>query len=173
MKSMTQASAFFEQLAPKDRTFTQAALDVALEQAKAPTTEAMVKEMARKQAVKLAGQAAHAAPDYLKSLLSWNNQFKKGRITVALDTSSLDSQVRQIRSITSIVVVAILICGGMIGSAIAATSLQGEENATMRQWSYITFFGCLGLGLFLVIVQMARWLRDDRSSRRGAYPYRG
>jgi ubiquinone biosynthesis protein len=169
MKSMTQASAFFKQLAPKDRTFTQAALEVALEQAQAPSTEEMVKEMAKKQAIRMAGQAAHAAPDYLKSLLSWNNQFKKGKITVALDTSSLDAQVRQIRSMTSLIVVALLICGGIIGSAIAATSMQDAESATMRSWAYVTFFASLTLGVFLVVVQMVRSVRSDRANRSGPY----
>ena len=70
-----------------------------LEQAQAPSTEVMVKEMLRKEATKVAGQAAHAAPEYLKSLVSWNNQLKKGKLTVSVDTSSLDSQMGQFRQI--------------------------------------------------------------------------
>ncbi len=88
MKAMTQASAFFAPLAPADRPFTTAAVEIVLEQAQAPSTEVMVKEMLRKEATKAAGQAAHAAPEYLKSLVSWNNQLKKGKLTVSVDTSS-------------------------------------------------------------------------------------
>ena len=106
MKAMTQASAFFVPLAPPDRPFTTAAVEVVLEQAQAPSTEVMVKEMLRKEATKVAGQAAHAAPEYLKSLVSWNNQLKKGKLTVSVDTSSLDSQMGQFRQIASMMMIA-------------------------------------------------------------------
>ncbi|MGB7979573.1 MAG: AarF/UbiB family protein [Candidatus Nanopelagicales bacterium] len=164
MKSMTQASAFFAPMAPADRTFTAAAVDIVLEQAQAPSTEAMVREMARKEAVKLAGQAAHAAPDYLKSLVSWNNQLKKGKLTVSVDTSSLDSQMDAIRSIASMMMIALLVAGGIIGSAIAATALAGSGSAmeTYAQWG---FFGSLALGAVLLVVYTVRLFRGDRSRR--------
>ncbi len=164
MKAMTQASAFFTPLAPADRTFTAAAVEIVLEQAQAPSTEAMVKEMARKEAVKLAGQAAHAAPEYLKSLVSWNNQLKKGKLTVSVDTSSLDSQMDDIRSIASMMMIALLVSGGIIGSAIAATALAGTGSAmeTYSQWG---FFGSLALGAVLLVIYTVRLFRGDRSRR--------
>ena len=165
MKSMTQASAFFAPLAPADRPFTQAALDAAMEVAQSPSTEAMVKEMVRKEAVKRAGQAAHAAPEYLKSLMSWNNQFKKGKLTVTVDTSQLSTQMEQLRSVMAMVMVALLVAGGIIGSAIAATALDGTGSAMARyaQWA---FFGSLFLGAALVIIYTVRMFRADRSGRR-------
>ncbi len=165
LKSMTQASAFFVPLAPSDRTFTAAAVEAVLEQAQAPSTEAMVKEMVRKEAVKLAGQAAHAAPDYIKSLLSWNNQFKKGKLTVAVDTSSLNEQVVVLRSVASMIVVALLVAGGVIGSAIAASAFAGTGGAMERyaQWG---FFGSLLLGAVLVVIFTVRTFRSSGPDRR-------
>jgi predicted unusual protein kinase regulating ubiquinone biosynthesis (AarF/ABC1/UbiB family) len=165
LKAMTQASAFFVPLAPPDRTFTAAAVEIVSEQAQAPSTEAMVKEMARKEAVKLAGQAAHAAPDYLKSLISWNNQFKKGRLTVAVDTSSLNEQMGLLKRIAAMLVVAMLVAGGIIGSAIAASALAGSGSAVERyaQWG---FFGSLILGFVLVVIFTIRSFRPDDRDRR-------
>ncbi len=165
MKSMMQASAFFAPLAPEGQTFSDAALTLALEQAQAPSTEAMVRELATKQAKQVAARAAHAAPDYVKSLLSWNNQFKKGKLTVVVDTSQLDEQMAEVRSITSMVVIALLVCGGIIGSAIAATAFQGT-GSTMERWATIGFFGSLALGIVLVITYTVRLFRRDSSRRR-------
>jgi ubiquinone biosynthesis protein len=165
IKSMTQASAFFAPLAPAGRTFTDAALDVALEVAQSPSTEAMVKEMVRKEAVKRAGQAAHAAPEYLKSLVSWNNQLKKGKLTVTVDTSALDAQVDGLRSIAAMMMVALLVAGGIIGSAIAATALAGTGSA-MERYAQWAFFGSLGLGAVLLVIYTLRLFRGDRSGGR-------
>jgi len=166
LKAMTQASAFFQPLAPADRTFTAAAVEIVLDQAQAPSTEAMVKEMVRKEAVKRAGQAAHAAPEYLKSLVSWNNQFKKGKLTVTVDTSSLNEQMGLLKRIAAMFVVAMLVAGGIIGSAIAASALEGSGTALERyaQWG---FFGSLVLGAVLVVIFTVRTFRsDDRDRRR-------
>jgi len=162
MKAMTQASAFFVPLAPPDRTFTDAALQAALEVAQSPSTEVMVKEMLRKEAVKRAGQAAHAAPEYLKSLVSWNNQLKKGKLTVSVDTSSLDDQMAEVRSIATMVMVALLVAGGIIGSAIAASALRGTGTA-MERYSQWAFFGSLFLGAVLLVVYTVRLFRSDRT----------
>ena len=162
IKSMTQASAFFKPLAPEGRTFTTEALEMAKEQAQAPSTEAMVVDLVKKQATRMAGEAVHAAPEYVKSLMSWNNQLKKGKITVAVDTSSLDSQVRKIQSLTSLIVVAVVVAGGIIGSAIAASALQSEADSQMRKWAYITFFASIGVGFVVVITQLMKSWRSGR-----------
>ncbi len=161
MKAMAQASAFFTALAPPDQTFTQAALGAALEQAQAPSTETMVKEMARKEAVRLAGKVAQAAPEYAQSLMSWNNQLKKGKLTVYLDTSSLDRQMSAARQIATMMMIALLVAGGIIGSAIAATAVSGSGSA-MERYAQAAFFGSLGLGATLLVIYTVRLFRNDR-----------
>ena len=165
MKAITQASSWYLPLAPPDRTFTAAAVEIVLDQAQAPSTEVMVKEMVRKEATKVAGQAAHAAPEYLKSLVSWNNQLKKGKLTVSVDTSSLDSQMGQFRQIAAMMMIALLVAGGIIGSAIAASALQGT-GSRMEQYAEVAFFASLGLGVVLVVLYTVRLFRGgpDRSS---------
>ncbi len=165
MKAMTQASAFFKPLAPADRLFTAAAVEIVLEQAQAPSTEAMIRDMVRKEATKLAGQAAHAAPEYLRSLASWNNQLKKGKLTVTLDTSSLDKQMGQVREIATMMMIALLVSGGIIGSAIAATALDGS-GSTMEEYAKWGFFGSLILGAVLLLIYTIRLFRGGSDRRR-------
>jgi ubiquinone biosynthesis protein len=161
VKAMMQASAFFTPLAPAGQNFSSAALALALEQAQAPSTEAMVKEMATKEAKQMAMRAAHAAPDYVKSLVGWNDQFKKGKFTVVVDTTQLDGQMDQIRSITSMLVIALLVCGGIIGSAIAATAYAGTA---MERYATVGFFGSLAVGAVLLVVYLARLFRRRERS---------
>jgi ubiquinone biosynthesis protein len=164
MKALTQASSWFVPLAPPDRTFTAAAVEIVLEQAQAPSTEVMVKQMLRKEATKVAGQAAHAAPEYLKSLVSWNNQLKKGKLTVSVDTSSLDKQMDEARSIVSMMMIALLVAGGIIGSAIAASALQGS-GSKIEQYATLAFFGSLALGAVLVVIYTIRLFRGGSGVR--------
>ena len=156
MKAMMQASAFFVPLAPPGKSFSDAALELALEQAQAPSTEVMVKEMAAKEAKQAAMRALHAAPEYLKSAIGWNEQFKKGRLTVTVDTSQLNEQMAEVRSITSMVVVALLVCGGIIGSAVAATAYTGTG---MERYATFGFFASLVIGGVLLFVYLTRLFR--------------
>ncbi len=156
MKAMMQASAFFTPLAPQGQSFSDAALNLALEQAQAPSTEAMVKDLAAKEAKQAAVRAAHAAPDYIKSLIGWNEQFKKGKFTVTVDTSQLDGQMEQVRSITSMVVVALLVSGAIIGTAIGATAFAGGE---LERYASIAFFASLTIGAVLLVVYIGRLFR--------------
>lgn len=165
MKSMTQASAFFAPLAPTERSFATAGVEIVLEVAQAPSTETLVKEMVRKEGARLAEQALRAAPDYVKSAVSWNNQFKKGKFTVALDTSALDAQLGQFRDIATMLVVALLVSGSVIGSAIAATALRGS-GSRMEQYAEWAFFGSLILGTVLLVIYTLRLFRGDGSRAR-------
>ena len=159
MKAMMQASAFFAPLAPPGETFSVTALELALEQAQAPSTEVMVKEMVAKEAKQAAMRAVHAAPEYVKSLVGWNEQFKKGKLTVVVDTTQLNAQMDEIRSITSMVMIALLVCGGIIGSAIAATAFAGTS---MERYGTVGFFASLALGAVLVVLYLGRLLRGGR-----------
>jgi ubiquinone biosynthesis protein len=160
MKAMMQASAFFAPLAAPGESFSEAALAVALEQAQAPSTETMIKEMAAKEAKQIAMRAAQAAPEYVKSLVGWNEQFKKGKFTVVVDTTQLQVQMAEARSIATMITVALLVCGGIIGSAVAATAYAGTA---VERYATIGFFGSLIVGGVLLVVYVANlWRRGRR-----------
>ena len=166
LKAMVQSSAFFTRLAPPDRTFTDVALQDVRDLAADTFTEDVVIAAGKKEATKIAGRALQEAPEYLKGLVSWRDQVKKGKFTLYLDTTSLNQQVDTLRSIAAMLVVALLVAGGMIGGAIASNvfNSQGSERAaTYAGW---VFFASVGVGVVLVLVFLARMVRDLRGRRR-------
>jgi ubiquinone biosynthesis protein len=169
LKAMSQASAFFTLLSPPDRKFTTAALEVVTELAQEAITEDALVEAAKRQSMKLAGQAVKEAPDYVKGLLSWRDQLKRGKFTLFLDTSSLDQQVSSLRSIASMVVVAVLVAGGMIGSAIAATVFDSTGNDALTDAANIGFFASLAIAAVLVAIFLRRLIKEDQAERKDSY----
>lgn len=155
LKSLMQASAFFTALAPTDRPFSTAALEAAVELGVDALTGEVVTEAAKREGVRLLGEGLQAAPEYLAGVLNWREQLKKGRLTVVLDTSSLDRQVEQMRSITSMLVVAVLVAGALIGSALAS-SVFAESDDALRFWSEVAFFGSLSVAAVLVVLFLRR-----------------
>jgi ubiquinone biosynthesis protein len=166
LKAMVQASAFFTRLAPADRPFTEAALSSVRDLAEDAVSDEAVINAAKKEATKLAGQALQELPDYVKGLFSWRDQVKRGKFTLFLDTSSLDKQVDTLRSIASMLLVALLVAGGMIGGALASSALRSSgatQAARVAEW---VFFASVGLAVVLVLVFLAGIVRDLRGRRR-------
>ncbi len=166
MKAMMQASAFFTVLAPPDRPFTTAAMEIVQELVQETVTDDLIVDAVKKQATKMASEAIQEAPDYLKGLLSWRDQIKKGKFTLYLDTTSLEQQVTSLRSIASMIVVAVLVGCGMIGSAIAANAISADSNPTLIRIVEAGFFTSLAVGVVLVIVFLGRLLRENKTERR-------
>ncbi len=169
LKAMGQASAFFTPLTPPDRTFTAAALDAVRELAAEAVTEEAIIDAAKRQSTRIAGQAIKEAPDYAKGLLSWRDQIKRGKFTLFLDTSSLDRQVSSLSSIASMIVVAVLVSGGMIGSAIAATVFDSTDNSAMANVANVGFVLSLGVAFVLVIIFLGRLLRENKAEHKDPF----
>ena len=159
LKSMTQASAFFTPLAPADRLFTEAALEAAMELGEVAITGDAASEAVKREGVRLLGEGIQAVPEYLRGLLSWNDQFKRGKLTVYVDTSSLDNQMDRARQLTSMIVVAVLVAGGLVGSAVASQVFADAADERLSAASQIGFFGFLGVAAVLVVVLLARLVR--------------
>jgi hypothetical protein len=127
--------------------------------------------LARKEGMKLAAKALQEAPDYLKGLLSWRDQLKKGKLTVYVDTSALDSQVRALRSIVQTIAIALLVGGGMIGAAIAAAAFSNLPNQeTVARWTILAFFAALALAFVLVLMFLGAFIRERRRESRDRWP---
>jgi ubiquinone biosynthesis protein len=165
LKAVAQASAFFTRLAPSDRQFSQAALDSVRELAMDAITEDKLIDLGKAQATKVAGRALKEAPEYLKGLLGWRNQLKSGRLTVYVDTSSLEQQVDTLRTIAAMLVVGLLVAGGMIGGAIASSALRTAGSTTAADWAIWVFFGSVGVAVVLVLIFLQRMVRDARHRR--------
>lgn len=165
LKAMMQASAFFTPLAPADRTFTSAALEAAKDLGQEALAGDMVTDMAKSEGSKLLGEAVQHAPEYLRGMLSWQNQLKKGKVTVYLDTSSLDRQTAELRSITSTIVVAVLVAGGLVGTALASQVFAQAEDERLTFASQAGFVAFLAIAALLVVVFLGRLVRGPGRRR--------
>ena len=169
LKAMGQASAFFTPLTPPDRTFTAAALEAVRELAEDAITEEAIVEAAKRESTKIAGQAIKEAPDYVKGLLSWRDQIKRGKFTLYLDTSSLDNQVASLRSIASTIVVAVLVAGGhdRLGHRRDGLRQPGQQGAPERRERRV--LRSLSVAAVLVYIFLARLIREDKASKKRPY----
>lgn len=159
LKSMTQASAFFTPLAQEDGLFTEAALEAAMELGEVALTGDAAGEAVKREGIRLLGEGVQAVPEYLRGLLSWNDQLKRGKLTVYVDTSSLDRQMGQARQLTSMIVVAVLVAGGLIGSVLASQVFADAPDQRLVAASQIGFFGFLSVAAVLVVVLLTRSIR--------------
>jgi hypothetical protein len=137
------------QLAPLDRTFTEAALDAVTELAEETFAGEYLAEIAKKQGIRLASRAIQETPDYLKGLQSWRDQVKKGRLTLYLDTSAVSPQVDQLQGHRGlgdcrrpVVTVGVLV-GAVIASAIELVFQQHAPHIFVKT-AQVAFAAGLG-----------------------------
>jgi hypothetical protein len=72
--------------------------------------------------------------------------------------------MNEARSIVSMMMIALLVAGGIIGSAIAASALQGS-GSKIEQYATLAFFGSLALGAVLVVIYTIRLFRGGSGVR--------
>jgi len=166
LKAMAQSSAFFTPLAPPDRPFTQAALEAVRDLAEQTFTEDFMVQAAKKEGIRLASQAAQQAPGYVKGLLSWRDQLKKGKLTVYLDTSAVDRQVEQLRGVTATVVVGVLVGAAMIASSVAELVFSQHGPPVLARTAEVAFVASLAVAAVLVIGYLGQMLRRRRQNQR-------
>ena len=139
-------------------------MDAVVDLASEAITEEAVVDAAKREGGRLLGEGLHAAPAYLRGLLSWRDQVKKGRITVYVDTSGLDRQMATVRSLVSMVVVAVLVAGALVGSAIASSVFGEAEDPRVRFATQAGFFASLGVAAVLVVIYLVRLARGEASA---------
>ena len=167
IKSLTQSSAFFTLLAPPDQPFADAALKATQELGMEAVSEEAVAEAARKEGIRLAGRALQEAPAYAKGLSAIGEQLKQGKLTVHVDNGSLGDQMGAFSKVVQNVVLALLLAGAMIGSAIAASSLSANpDQHTAYQWTLGAFFVSLAIALLLALVYLVGFVKERRRISR-------
>jgi len=167
IKSLTQSAAFFTLLAPPDQPFADAALKATQELGMEAVSEEAVAEAARKEGIRLAGRALQEAPAYAKGLSAIGDQLKQGKLTVHVDNGSLGDQMGAFSKVVQNVVLALLLAGAMIGSAIAASALSANpDQHTAYRWTLGAFFVSLAIALLLALVYLVSFTKERRRLSR-------
>lgn len=115
-------------------------------------------------------------PTLESAAFMWIDQFGRGKITVAIGTSDLDTQFRQLDDTGRRLTVGLLTVGQLIGTAILAVVLLqpavAETVGPLANLAVAAFFGVLVYSL-VVVYRVGRRPDDDRAAEPRAIPHPG
>jgi hypothetical protein len=109
-------------------------------------------------------------PSLQEATLGWLDQYQKGRFEVHLDTSGLDKSVDKLAGFGRQVIIALMLVGMIIGSAIA-TSVIALIQPDGQYWSFASRLAYLGF-VVPMIVAIVMVLRLLLRLMRGETPLR-
>jgi ubiquinone biosynthesis protein len=126
-----------------------------------------VEKAATATGLRVGKELVRRLPTLESAAFMWIDQFGKGKITVAIDTSDLDTQFRQLDDTGRRLTVGLLTVGQLIGTAILAVVLLqpaiADTVGPLANLAVIAFFGVLAYSLF-VVYRVGR--RQDDNPRR-------
>ena len=123
VKALMQAEAFATLLYPEGGIVADGA-EMVREMAVQQITADKVVEVVKDQVMMTAREALNRLPSLSEATLGWLDQYQKGRFEVYVDTSGIDKSVEKLASFGRQVVIAMILVGMLIGSAIATTILR-------------------------------------------------
>jgi ubiquinone biosynthesis protein len=169
IKALMQAQAIATLLFPEGGIVADGVQMVREEALKAVTADRIYEE-GKKQLTMVARQAASNLPSLSEATMSWLNQYRKGRFEVYVDTSGVAKEVTKINHLGRQLVIALLVVGMVIGSAIATVGI-GLGEFTGQYWDFIAQIAVLGyifssiIAALIVLRLMWRWLRGSPADR--------
>ncbi|MFZ2362173.1 MAG: AarF/UbiB family protein [Anaerolineae bacterium] len=169
IKALMQAQAIAVLLYPEGGIVADGVQMIREEALKAVTADRLFEE-GKKQLTMVARQAAGNLPSLSEATMGWLNQYRKGRFEVYVDTSGVAKEVTKINHLGRQLVVALLVVGMVIGSAIATVGI-GLGEFTGRYWDFIAQIAVFGyifssiIAALIVLRLIWRWLRGSPADR--------
>ncbi len=114
-----------------------------------------VVEVVKDQVMMTAREALKRLPSLQEATMSWLDQYQKGRFEVYVDTSGLDKSVDKLSSFGRQVVIAMILVGMLIGSAIA-TSVLAFIEPEGQLWQFTFRLAYLGFVAAMVVAHPYR-----------------
>lgn len=168
IKALMQAEAFATLLFPQGGLVedgTQMIREMIQEQITADKVVDVVKD----QVMMSAREVLKRLPSLQEATVSWLDQYQKGRLEVHLDTGGLERSVDKLAVLGRQVVVAMMLVGMIIGSAIA-TSVIAFLQPEGQYWSFASRLAYLGfvvpmiLAVLIILRLLWRWIRGDTAA---------
>ncbi len=169
IKALMQAQAIALLLFPGGGIIADGVQMIREEALKAVTAERLFEE-GKKQLTMIARQAADNLPSLSEATMGWLNQYRKGRFEVYVDTSGVAKEVTKINHLGRQLVIALLVVGMVIGSAIATVGI-GLGEFTGKYWDLIAQIAVFGyifssiIAALIVLRLMWRWLRGSPADK--------
>lgn len=131
-----------------------------------------IMEVLKQQVGLRARDAIQQVPSLLGASGKWLEQYRKGRFEVYLDTSGLGKEVNKLTGFGQQIIMALLLTGMIIGSAIATAMAALGTPVTgplAEVWNFVSRLAYVGyvLSMFLAMILVARliwrWFRGRNS----------
>jgi hypothetical protein len=113
-------------------------------------TAEKVMQLAKDELMMAGREVLKRIPTLSEATVRWLDQYQKGRFEVYVDTSSLAKEVNKISSLGRQIVLAILLVGMIIGSAIA-TSILATQQPEGSLWGFLDKLAYLGYVLAMIV----------------------
>jgi ubiquinone biosynthesis protein len=163
VKALMQVQAIGDLLFPDGSLLVQG-VEMAKEEALNQVTSENVNAVATRAITNVLRQVSGNLPSLTDATQSWLNQFKKGRFEVYLDTSGLGKEVKAVNRFGRQAVIALMLVGLIIGSAIATTgiALGGMQGQFWRFLAQVAVLGYVFSSLIAALIVLRliwHWLR--------------
>jgi ubiquinone biosynthesis protein len=163
IKALAQTDAIFAALSTGN-DLVAAAVEMVKELFRETVTPERVVDEAKKQVLSTAREVFKRMPNLTEATLKWIEQYEKGRLEVYVDTSGLAREVDKVGSMGRQIVIAIMLVGMLIGSAIAASSIglgvrEGEEWNLLFRLAYAGYILSMIVAILIVFRLVWLWIR--------------
>ena len=121
-------------------------------------------DIATKQVMSSAGEVIERLPTLAGATSKWLDQYQKGRFEVTVDTSQLSKEVGKLTRLGREIVIAVMLVGMLVGSAIASYGIAAL-NLETGLWSVVGRLAIVGFVLalilsFIIVLRLVwRWFR--------------
>jgi ubiquinone biosynthesis protein len=121
-------------------------------------------DIATKQVMASAGEVIERLPTLAGATTKWLDQYQKGRFEVTVDTSQLSKEVGKLTRLGREIVIALMLVGMLVGSAIAsygiaALDLETSSWVFVERLAVVGFVVALILSFIIVLRLVWRWFR--------------
>ena len=165
IKALMQAEAFITVLYPAGG-FVQEGAGMVREMAVQEITADKVVEVVKDQVMVTAREALQRLPSLQDATLGWLDQYQKGRFEVHVDTSALDKSVDKLSRLGRQMVVALMLVGMIVGSAIATSVIafiqpDGQYWGFASRLAYLGFVVSMIVAILIVFRLLWLWIRGE------------
>jgi ubiquinone biosynthesis protein len=165
VKALMQAEAFATLLFPQGG-LVQQGTEMVREMALEEVTADKITEVIKDQVMMTAREALKRLPSLQEATMGWLDQYQKGRFEIYLNTGELDKSVEKLARFGRQVVIALMLVGMIVGSAIA-TSVIAFLQPQGRYWTFASRLAYLGfvvpmfLAVLIVLRLLWHWIRGQ------------
>ncbi len=163
IKAIMQAEAVATLLYPAGGIETDGPTMIRELAVEAVTAEKMM-QVAKDQLMTVGRELLKRVPSLSEATISWLDQYQKGRFEVYVDTSGLAKEVTKINRLGRQIVIAIMLVGMIVGSAIATSNMAALQVAGgvwnfLGRMAYLGYVLAMIVGALIVIRLGWNWLR--------------